>query len=190
MENQDLKTKLVNSIAVTHPELHRQLMNLSAQVPEDVKVSLNESLSKIHVSDEQVEPVLQNLIDKLTAIKDSTHNKNNYMLLTNSEQGPKPANLLVSHTEHPIVEEVDHEVDHEVHPKVTQPELITSKIESVAPKAELTVSKPEPVLSSKTSVIKTHKRKYIYIGLGVLLLVIIVIIALKYRKPATPSLYM
>ena len=81
MENQDLKTKLVNHIAVTHPELHQQLMNLSAQVPDDVKVSLNESLSKIHVSDEQVAIVLQNLIDKLTAIRDSINHKNNYITL-------------------------------------------------------------------------------------------------------------
>ncbi len=106
MENQDLKTKMVNNLSVRYPELHQHLLNLSAQVPDDIKVTLNEHLSKIHVSDEQAGIILQNLIDKLTAIRDSIHNKNSYTLLNDSETNnlPKPANLLLAPTnEHPII---------------------------------------------------------------------------------------
>jgi hypothetical protein len=170
MNNQDLKIELVNSIAITHPELYQQLMNLSAQVPDDIKVSLNDTLSKIHVSNEQATYILQNLIDKLTAILDSIKHKNNYMLFSNSTQGPKPANLLVSHSEYPIIEEIHHEL--------AQSKLITSKPESVIPKPEI-LSKH---VSSTSGIITYDKRKYIYIGLSILLIIILIV---KYKKSAT-----
>ncbi len=94
MQNSDLKTKLVTQVSATHPELYQKFINLTAQIPDHVKVSLNENLSKLHVDNDKISIVLEKIINELEIIKKSLNNKNNYMLLQESEEINHPNNLL------------------------------------------------------------------------------------------------
>jgi hypothetical protein len=102
METSNLKINLLNNIAVTYPELYQKLINLSAQVPNDVKVSLNDTLSKLHISDEKVELVLEKLINELTLIKNSINNKT-IMLQESDHKNITPTNNILNSKYSPIL---------------------------------------------------------------------------------------